>query len=115
MHQIFLDEIIDKTGYILEEDSIYARKIKEKKRNLQDLDMNTIDCELATADVLMHNAIVPKDHVKDEMLSLDQLMARYSGELFEFYSFFSSPTLHFCSPSSLFSILFYFLCHSKSL
>ncbi|KAJ1528629.1 hypothetical protein ONE63_007024 [Megalurothrips usitatus] len=78
VQQIFLDEIIEKTNYVLEEDSKFARRIKEKKRN-QDNDINSIECDLSTADVLMQNAVAPKDNVKDEMLSLPQLLARYNG------------------------------------
>lgn len=78
VEQIFLDEIIEKTNYILEEDSMFARRIKEKKRNFTDIDPNSIECELGTADVLTQSALAPKDNVRDEMLSLPQLMARYS-------------------------------------
>lgn len=81
VQQIFLDEIIEKTNYILEEDSAFARKIKEKKRNFTDIDPNSIECELGTADVLTQTALAPKDNVRDEMLSLPQLMARYSGKV----------------------------------
>lgn len=79
MHEIFLDEIIEEANYIIEEDSKFARKIKEKKRNFVDLDPTSIECELGTADALVQSAPAPKDNVKDEMLSLPQLMSRYNG------------------------------------
>ena len=79
VHQIFLDEIIERTNYIIEEDSQFARKIKEKKRNNAELDPTSLECELGTADVLVQSAPAPKDCVRDEMLTLPQLLARYNG------------------------------------
>ncbi|KAK3925802.1 Putative ATP-dependent RNA helicase DHX57 [Frankliniella fusca] len=96
VQQIFLDEIIEKTNYVLEEDSIFARKIKEKKRNFQEFDASSIECELGTADVLTQNASTPKDCVRDEMLSLPQLMARYNG-----YSMSTVKTLYLMDPEKV--------------
>ncbi|XP_018560906.1 putative ATP-dependent RNA helicase DHX57 [Anoplophora glabripennis] len=67
VQQYFLEDILETTNYILEEGSEYCRKIKND---------SDIDALMASEEVSFLNAM-PKDNVRDENLSIPQVMARY--------------------------------------
>ncbi|KAK2582488.1 hypothetical protein KPH14_004791 [Odynerus spinipes] len=67
--QIFLEDILEKTNYILEENSTFTRRIKGGWEQL--------NLELETADTMGLAGSTPKDSILDENLTLTQLIARY--------------------------------------
>lgn len=69
VQQIFLEEIIEKSGFVLEPDTQYSKKItkKEEEQLMQ---------ELEYADV-MANETPPPKRAKDEKLSLSEIFCRY--------------------------------------
>lgn len=69
VEQIFLEEIIERTNYVLEENSRYARKIKG--------DWEKFEIELESADAEAFSNCQPKNTILDENLSLAQLIGRY--------------------------------------
>ncbi|KAL4711140.1 hypothetical protein ACJJTC_009511 [Scirpophaga incertulas] len=71
VEQIFLEDIMEKTHYVLEENGPYARKVKkgEKKSDLE--------TELETADVRAESNEPPKQSIRDENLTISQMLARY--------------------------------------
>lgn len=71
VEQLFLEDILDRSGYVIEPDSQYCRKLnkKEEEELLQ---------ELEYADVMAANAAPPKS-IRDENLTMPELYARYSG------------------------------------
>uniref|UniRef100_A0A6B2E9L8 RNA helicase n=1 Tax=Phlebotomus kandelakii TaxID=1109342 RepID=A0A6B2E9L8_9DIPT len=69
VEQLFLEDIVEQSNYVLEADSQYCRKLK--KTDEQDL-MN----ELEYADVIASNADPPRS-IRDENLRLADLYARY--------------------------------------
>jgi len=83
VQQIFLDEILELTEYVMEEDSQYSRKLPKEKRKMDDAayDADSLDVQLVLADVNINQTSAPKNNVRDEMLSLTQLQQRYSGTL----------------------------------
>lgn len=71
VEQIFLEDILGRTGYVIEPDSQYCRRLN--KNDEKDL----ID-ELEYSDVLASNAEPPKK-IRDENLSMADMYARYRG------------------------------------
>ncbi|XP_055375617.1 putative ATP-dependent RNA helicase DHX57 [Condylostylus longicornis] len=69
VEQIFLEEIVEKSGFVLEADSQYCRKISKKET--EDL-LN----EIEYADIQASNVAPPKG-IKDENLNLAAIYARY--------------------------------------
>lgn len=69
VQQIFLEEIIERTGYVLECDSQYCKKISKK-------DEEELMQELEYSDVKATNATV-SNRIKDENLNLSELITRY--------------------------------------
>lgn len=69
VQQIFLEEILDRTGYVLECDSQYCRKISKK-------DEEQLMQELEYSDVQASNS-APHPKQKDENLTLSEMIARY--------------------------------------
>lgn len=70
VEQLFLEDILDLTDYVLEEHTQYTRRVKGNECD--------IDAEIASCDVSSPNCI-PKDIVKDESLTIAQMLARYQG------------------------------------
>lgn len=70
VEQFFLEDIMERTGYILEEGSEYCRSFSKNSDSIEEM--------LATCEVNYVNN-KPKPNIKDENLNLPQLMARYSG------------------------------------
>lgn len=73
VEQLFLEEILERSNFVMEENTQFTRKVKASKDNFDEV--------FETCDVLDNNA-VPKDNIKDENLTLPQLCARYKGKLF---------------------------------
>lgn len=69
VEQYFLEDILEASNYVLEEGSEYCRKIKND---------SDIDALMASEEISIVNAM-PKDNVRDESLSIAQVMARYQG------------------------------------
>lgn len=76
--QYFLEDILDLSGHVIEECSQYTRNIK--------LSDDDLDAEIESCDITSANSM-PKPVIKDENLSLPQILARYKGisVMFEFY------------------------------
>ncbi|KAH9637465.1 hypothetical protein HF086_012078 [Spodoptera exigua] len=72
VEQLFLEDIMEITNYVLEENGPYARKIKkgDKKQDLE--------TELETCDVRADANEPPKISIRDENLNIGQMVARYS-------------------------------------
>lgn len=71
VEQIFLEEIFERTGFVLEPDSHFCRRLnKGEEKQLID--------ELEYSDVLVSNAQPPKS-IRDENLSISDMYARYRG------------------------------------
>ncbi|XP_030760965.1 putative ATP-dependent RNA helicase DHX57 isoform X2 [Sitophilus oryzae] len=68
VEQYFLEDILEETGYVLEDGSEYCRKIRN--------DSDYIEAVMASHDV---GEPKPKDNIKDENLSVQQIVARYDG------------------------------------
>lgn len=69
VEQLFLEDILERTGYVIEPDSQYCRKLnKNDEKQLLD--------ELEYADVQASNAQPPKT-IRDENLSISEVYARY--------------------------------------
>lgn len=70
VQQIFLEEILDKSGYVLEADSQHCRRLnKSEEKQLVD--------ELEYADVIASNTAPPLK-IPDERLNIAEVYARYS-------------------------------------
>lgn len=70
VEQMFLENIIEATNYVLEDGSEYCRKVN--------IDTDELETMFSTTEVNYANWM-PKDSIKDENLKLSQLMARYNG------------------------------------
>ncbi|XP_053608601.1 putative ATP-dependent RNA helicase DHX57 isoform X2 [Plodia interpunctella] len=72
VEQLFLENIMETTDYVMEENGPYSRKLKkgEKKQDLE--------TELETSDVRSEGIEPPKLSIRDENLSIAQMIARYS-------------------------------------
>ncbi|XP_008555927.1 putative ATP-dependent RNA helicase DHX57 [Microplitis demolitor] len=71
VEQIFLEDVLDRCDFVLEENSKYTRKIRG---GWEDLEM-----ELETADVDALAGNPPQNSIADENLRLSQLVGRYPG------------------------------------
>ncbi|XP_046749004.1 putative ATP-dependent RNA helicase DHX57 isoform X1 [Diprion similis] len=71
VEQIFLEDILERTGFVVEENSRFTRRIRGGFEKLE--------TELESADVEAMAGVYPKDNILDENLVLAQLMARYEG------------------------------------
>ncbi|GJQ77496.1 hypothetical protein Trydic_g20887 [Trypoxylus dichotomus] len=68
VEQLFLEDILDLSDFVLEENTQYTRKVKGNECDL--------DAEIASCDVTSPNS-KPKDIIKDENLTIAQVLARY--------------------------------------
>ncbi|KAH1019590.1 hypothetical protein HUJ04_009384, partial [Dendroctonus ponderosae] len=66
VEQYYLEDILEATGYILEDGSEYCRKMKN--------DSEYIDAVMAGNELTV---IKPRDNIRDENLTVQQMMARY--------------------------------------
>lgn len=71
VEQLFLEDILERSGFVLEPDSHYCRRLKKNEEK------ELID-ELEYSDVLASNAVPPKT-IRDENLSISEVYARYRG------------------------------------
>lgn len=71
VERIFLEDIFERTNYVLEENSKFTRKIKGDWVQLQ--------IDLETAEIEGLSAPIPKESIEDENLSLTQLVSRYQA------------------------------------
>ncbi|KAK1132279.1 hypothetical protein K0M31_016399 [Melipona bicolor] len=69
VEQIFLEDVFEKTNYVLEENSKFTRKIKGDWEQLQ--------IDLETAEIQGFSTV--KQSIEDENLSLTQIVSRYQG------------------------------------
>lgn len=72
VEQIFLEDALERTGYVLEENTQFTRKLK------CDWDQFQTDLEMADSKIGEY-ANTPKESIKDENLTLMQLVSRYRG------------------------------------
>lgn len=70
VEQFFFEDIMEVTGYVLEEGSEYCRKFKKDSEDIEEI-------LAALEEHYVDN--IPRPNVKDENLSLLQVMARYRG------------------------------------
>lgn len=70
VEQFFVEDIMETTGYILEEGSEYCRQFKRDSESIEEM---LAACEVNYTDY------VPKHNIKDENLTLPQVMARYKS------------------------------------
>lgn len=68
VEQYFLEDILEETGYVLEDGTEFGRKLKT---GYEDLEAMMAEHELGVNQ--------PKDNIKDENLSVPQFVARYRG------------------------------------
>ncbi|CAH2090225.1 unnamed protein product [Euphydryas editha] len=73
VEQLFVDDIMDLTNYVLEENGTYARKVKKGDRDKK----GDFETELETCDVRSEATEPPKTSIRDENLSISQMVARY--------------------------------------
>ncbi|XP_026330689.1 putative ATP-dependent RNA helicase DHX57 isoform X2 [Hyposmocoma kahamanoa] len=73
VEQFFLEDIMELTNYVLEENGPYARKIKKGDKDKK-FDLET---ELETCDVRSEANEPPKASIRDENLTVGQMLARY--------------------------------------
>lgn len=71
VEQIFLEDIIERINYVLEENSKFTRRIKGDWEQLQ--------IDLETAEVDGSCGAVPRESIQDENLTLTQIVCRYQG------------------------------------
>ncbi|XP_072754135.1 putative ATP-dependent RNA helicase DHX57 [Anoplolepis gracilipes] len=71
--QIFLEDALERTEYVLEENSQFTRKIK------YDWDQFQTDLEMANLKIGELCSNTPKESIQDENLTLMQLVSRYQG------------------------------------
>ncbi|GFG32216.1 hypothetical protein Cfor_02033 [Coptotermes formosanus] len=76
VEQLFLEDILDKTNYVLEENSVNARKMKKSGASVPG-EMMSLECELETADIQGSAAVIKNAATRDENLSITQLHHRY--------------------------------------
>ncbi|KAF2901090.1 hypothetical protein ILUMI_05097 [Ignelater luminosus] len=76
VEQYFLEDILEETNFILEENTQYTRKTNKSGQDLDD----EFEMQVGKLDVVV-NALMPKDTIKDEKLTFSQLVARYKGKL----------------------------------
>lgn len=88
VQQIFLEEILDRSRFVLEADSQYCKKLKKNEEH-------EFANELEYADVIASNAAPPKS-VRDENLSLADVYARYAD-----YSRATCKTLYLTDPMKI--------------
>lgn len=68
--QLFLEDILEISNYVFEENSKYCKKIKGGWEQL--------NIELETADAESLSQVLPKNTILDENLTLSQVIGRYS-------------------------------------
>ncbi|CAH0400043.1 unnamed protein product [Chilo suppressalis] len=71
VEQLFLEDIMEITNYVLEENGPYARKVKKGEKKTD------IETELETADVRADSNEPPKQSIRDDNLTIAQMLARY--------------------------------------
>lgn len=79
VEEMFLEDILDKTDYVLEENSVNARKMKKSGTSFPG-DMTSLECELETADIQGAAAVIKNSATQDENLNVTQLYYRYKGK-----------------------------------
>lgn len=72
VEQYFLEDIMEKTQYVLEENGPFASKFKKGEKKVD------IEVELETCDLKSDSAVAPKISIHDENLTIAQTLARYS-------------------------------------
>ncbi|XP_049875313.1 putative ATP-dependent RNA helicase DHX57 [Pectinophora gossypiella] len=73
VEQLFLEDIMEMTNYVLEENGPYARKVKKGDKDRK-YDLET---DLETCDVRSEATEPPKVSIRDDNLSIAQMVARY--------------------------------------
>lgn len=72
VEQFFIEDAMDKTGYVLEEGSEYCKVMKKNSDAIE---------EMIAAGEVQYIENAPKDIIKDENLTFPQVMARYRGNV----------------------------------
>jgi ATP-dependent RNA helicase DHX57 len=79
VEQLFLEDILDKTNYVIEENSPSARRMK-KSGNSGPGDMTSLESELELADIQGSTTVIQSPAIRDENLTINQLYCRYKGK-----------------------------------
>lgn len=74
VEQLFLEDILEMTDFILEENTAYTRKLKNGLSDVQEEFESQFGIRNANADDFL-----PKNTIKDENLTISQFIARYKG------------------------------------
>ncbi|XP_041981256.1 putative ATP-dependent RNA helicase DHX57 [Aricia agestis] len=74
VEQIFVEDIMEISNYVMEENGPFARKVKKADRDKK----SDLETELETCDVRSESTEPPKASIRDENLSISQMVARYS-------------------------------------
>jgi ATP-dependent RNA helicase DHX57 len=77
VEQLFLEDILDKTDYVVEENSLNTRKVKKFGGPG---DTTSLECELAVADIQASRTGIQNPAIRDEDLTISQLYCRYKGK-----------------------------------
>jgi ATP-dependent RNA helicase DHX57 len=77
VEQLFLEDILDKTDYVIEENSLNTRKMKKFGGPG---DTASLECELAVADIQASRTVIQNPAIRDEDLTISQLYYRYKGK-----------------------------------
>ncbi|KAJ9592058.1 hypothetical protein L9F63_001397, partial [Diploptera punctata] len=94
VEQIFLEDFLHKSNFVLEENSAYARKVKSS--NMDPYDMNSLECELELADIQGSSNIISNPATRDEYLTIAQLYHRYKD-----YSKLTCKNLYLMDPDKI--------------
>ncbi|CAG9819856.1 unnamed protein product [Phaedon cochleariae] len=86
VEQYFLEDILEATGYILEEGTEYCKKIRKDSDYMEA--MSSAEASYASAK--------PRDNIRDEGLSITQVMARYQD-----YSKSTCKNLYLMDPEKI--------------
>lgn len=74
--QLFLEDVIDASGYVLEEYSQFARRFNKTTMKMLD----NLETELELADIQTGD-MIRNNRVSDQNLTIQQLSYRYNGLL----------------------------------
>lgn len=72
--QYFLEDVLEETQFILEENTQYTRKVKGGSELADEFEK-----QMGLSEAYNESA-VPKDSIRDDKLSIVQMLARYKGE-----------------------------------
>ncbi|XP_039293575.1 putative ATP-dependent RNA helicase DHX57 [Nilaparvata lugens] len=90
VQSVYLEDLLECTNYVLEENSEYTRVRKGKDSNLEELETELEVCDIRTA------SSTPADKIKDDFLTLQQINIRYDE-----YSLQTKKNLYLLDPEKI--------------